>query len=215
MAEPITILIADDHPAVRAGLRATLDAEPDLHVVGEVGTRDEARRRSLALRPAVLVLDLSMPGPPLMEVVADLRAQLPTMQIVVLTAHDTAGQARELLGLGVGGYVLKDEPLEAVSRAIRAVAAGDSHISRAILAKVLPGRTGDLDDDRAEATLTARERQLLRLLVRGWNAPQIAATLGVSEQTIRNYLSRLYGKLGVHSQTAAMAWAHRRGFPPD
>lgn len=212
MPESITVVLADDHPAIRAGIRVVLDAEPDILVVGEAGTREEARRRSLALRPAVLILDLNMPGPPLFEVIADLRAQLPTMQIVVLTAHDAAAQARELLSLGVGGYVLKDEPLEAVVRAVRAVASGESYISRAILAKVLPGGAPDRADARAEAALTPRERQLLRLLIRGWETLRIADAVGISEQTARTYLSRLYGKLGVHSRAEATAWAYRHGF---
>lgn len=215
MAEPTTVMLADDHPAVRAGIRAALGAEPDIDVIAEVGTREEARSRSLALHPDVLVLDLSMPGPPLLEVVADLRVRLPAMQIVVLTAYDTAAQARELLSLGVGGYILKDEPLEAVVRAVRAVAHGETHISRAILAKVLPGRDAGLTDDRVEAALTARERQLLRLLIQGWETIRIADTVGISEQTARTYLSRLYGKLGVHSRAEATAWAHRHGLESD
>jgi len=215
MPESITVVLADDHPAVRAGVRAALDAEPGIAVVAEVATRDDARRRSLALRPAVLVLDLNMPGPPLLEIVADLRAQLPETQILVLTAHDAAAQARELLGLGVGGYVLKDEPLDALVRAIRAVARGETYISRAILAKVLPGRAADRADERVEASLTPRERQLLRLLTRGWETTRIADAVGISEQTARTYLSRLYGKLGVHSRAEATAWAQRHGFAAD
>ncbi len=209
MRPPIRVLLADDHPTVRAGIRAALMAEGDIEVAGEASTRDEARRGCLALRPDVLVLDLNMPGPPLLEVVADLRARLPALQIVVLTAHDGAAQARELLGLGVGGYLFKDEPLEAVAQAIRAVTTGGTHFSRAIMAKVVPGRNADADGERAEMALTARERQLLRLLTQGWDTVRMARTVGISEQTARTYLSRLYGKLGVHSRAEATAWAHR------
>ena len=215
MADPITVVLADDHPAVRAGVRAALDAEPDIRVIAEAGTREEARQRSLSLHPDVLVLDLNMPGPPLLEVVADLRAQLPEMQIVVLTAHDAAAQARDLLGLGVGGYLLKDEPLEAVIRAIHAVANGETHFSRSIITKMLPGHATNQADNRVEAALTARERQLLRLLTRGWETIRIADAVGISEQTARTYLSRLYSKLGVHSRAEATAWTHRHQFEAE
>lgn len=215
MMPPIRVLLADDHPAVRAGIRAALMAEGDIEVAGEASTRDEARRGCLALRPDVLLLDLNMPGPPLLEVVADLRARLPALQIVVLTAHDGAAQARELLGLGVGGYLLKDEPLEAVAQAIRAVTTGGTHFSRVIMAKLIPGPAASLVGAGQAVALTARERQLLRLLVRGWDLPRIAATAGIIEQTARNYLSHLYGTLGVHGRAEATAWAHRQGLIDD
>ncbi len=208
MPEPITVLLADDHPAVRAGIRAALDAEPDIRVIAEAGTREEARQRSFTLHPDVLVLDLSMPGPPLLEIVAELRARLPAMQIVVLTAHDA-------IGLGVGGYVLKDEPLEAVAQAIRAVTTGGTHFSRVIMTKLISGPAASAEGAGQAVALTARERQLLRLLARGWSLPRIAATVGISEQTARNYLSHLYGTLGVHGRAEATAWAHRQGLIDD
>lgn len=211
MTMPIRVVLADDHPAVRAGVHAVLDAEGDIEIVREATTGDEVRRSCLSLSPDVLVLDLSMPGTPIIEVVADLRAQLPSMQIVILTAHDAASQARELLTLGVSGYVLKDEPLEGLIQAIRAVTIGGTHFSRAILAKILPGRAADSDDDRVEASLTGRERQLLRMLARGWDTMHIARAVGISEQTARTYLSRLYAKLGVHSRGEATAWGRRHG----
>lgn len=114
MAVPIRVLLADDHPLVRAGLRATIAANPDIVLVGEATTGDEARHLSGDLLPDVLVLDLSMPGPPALETVAHIRAHWPTLQIVILTAHDAAIHARELVALGATGYVLKDDPLDAV-----------------------------------------------------------------------------------------------------
>lgn len=100
-------------------------------------------------------------------------------------------------------------------RAIRTVTTGGTHFSRAVMAKILPGRAADLADGRVEAALTARERQLLRLLGQGWETIRIADAVGISEQTVRTYLSRLYGKLGVHSRAEATAWAHRHGLESD
>lgn len=213
MTAPIRILLADDHPSVRAGVRASLEAEQDFALVGEAATGDEARRLSEALHPDVLVLDLSMPGPPASETVAHLRADQPDLQIVVLTAHDDQVRARELVALGVGGYVLKDEPLDAVVRAIRAVVRGDTWFSRAIVGG-LARRQADAEGVPLLA-LTARQRQLLRLVARGWDTPRIAAALGVTDNTLRNYLSRLYGTLGVSSRAEAMVRARDHDLADD
>lgn len=213
MTAPIRILLADDHPSVRAGVRAALVAESGIALVGEAATGDEVRRLCEALEPDVLVLDLSMPGPPVAEAVARLRVHQPTLQIVVLTAHDDQVRARELVALGVGGYVLKDEPLDALVRAIRAVMRGDTWFSRAIMGKLVQRQ---VDDEEPPApALTARQRQLLRLVARGWDTPRIAATLGVTEQTLRNYLSRLYDTLGVTSRAEAMVWAREHALADD
>lgn len=214
MTVPIRVLLADDHPLVRAGLRAILAVNPDIVLVGEAITGDEVRHLSGDLHPDVLVLDLSMPGPPATETVAHIRAHWPTLQIVILTAHDAAIHARELVALGVAGYVLKDDPLDAVVQAIRAVAAGGTWFSRSIMAKLVPGQS-IVPSEEALPALTARERQLLRLLIGGWDTSRLAVTLGVTEQTLRNYLSRLYDKLGVHTRAEATAWAHHHGLTDD
>lgn len=213
MSAPIRILLADDHPSVRAGVRAALEAEPDFAVAGEAATGDEVRHLAEVLRPDVLVLDLSMPGPPTAETVAYLRASHPALQVVVLTAYDDQVRARELVALGVGGYLLKDEPLDAVVRAIRAVARGDTWFSRAIMG-ALVRRQADAAGAPPPA-LTARQRQLLRLVALGWDTPRIAVALGVTDNTVRNYLSRLYGTLGVASRAEAMVWARDHDLEDD
>lgn len=212
MSAPIRILLADDHPSVRAGVRAALEAEPDFAVAGEAATGDEVRHLAEVLRPDVLVLDLSMPGPPTAETVAYLRASHPALQVVVLTAYDDQVRARELVALGVGGYLLKDEPLDAVVRAIRAVARGDTWFSRAVMGALV--RRLDAEGLPMPA-LTARQRQLLRLVARGWDTPRIAAALGVTDNTVRNYLSRLYSTLGVASRAEAMVWARAHDLEDD
>ena len=206
----IRVLLADDHPAVRAGVRAALEANPDIEVVGEAASRDEAFRTCLATRPDVLILDLSMSGRPILGVIADLRSVLPASHIVILSAYDPLTQIRQLMGIGIAGYLLKDEPLDTLVDAVRIIARGGNYFSRAIMVKLLPSHPASPIDAIA-ASLTEREQQLLRLLCSGWDVTRIADMLGLSERTVRNYCSLLYTKLDVHSRAEATSWAQRNG----
>lgn len=202
------VLLADDHPVFRAGLRSTLADEPDIAVVGEATTGDEAVALCREQQPDVLLLDLRMPGPPAAETVTDVRAHWPAIRIIIVTAFDDALHLRDLVRRGVAGYVLKDEAPVAVVAAVRTVARGGSWFSPTIagrLAEWVSGCRSDVPD------LTEREQQLLALLAQGWDVGHIAATLHLAEQTVRNYLSRLYTKLGVHSRANAIVWARDRG----
>lgn len=207
MTTPIRVLLADDHPLVRAGLRATLAAAPDLALVAEAATADEVQHLCRQHQPDVVLLDLAMPGPPPAVTVARLREDSPALRVIILTAHDEEAYVRALIALGVAGYVLKDEAPEALVQAIHSVAQGGSWFSSAVIRKLAePERPSP-----AAGALTARERQLLGLLAQGWDNARIAGELHLSEQTVRNYLSRLYAKLGVRSRAEAMAWLHEPG----
>ena len=208
MAEPIRVLLADDHPCIRLGLRTALAAEPDLAVVGEAADGAAVREASAALDPDVLLLDLRMPGPPVTETAAWLRAHHPRTRVVALTAHDDPAWVHALVALGVAGYVLKDDALEVVAGAIRAVARGGSWFSPPILA--LLARAEDAAR-RAAPELSARDRQLLALLARGDDTRTIAAALNLGPQTVSNYLSALYARLGVRGGKAAVARARELG----
>ena len=203
MRKPIRVLLADDHPFVLAGLRTTLETEPDVLVVGEAADGDEAQRQCRALQPDVLVLDLNMPGSPATATVAFVREHCPNVRVVVLTAYEDA-YVRALIAAGVGGYVLKDEAPEALVLAVRSVASGGTWFSQPVVAHLVrawsaPAPTGP--------PLTERERQLLTLLARGWDNARIAAEVHLEENTVRTYLSRLYAKLGVQTRAEAMVWA--------
>ena len=202
MTQPIRVLLADDHPLVRAGLRATLAAAPDLELVAEAATADEVQQACRQHRPDVVLLDLAMPGPPPAATVARLREDAPALRVIILTAHDEEAYVRALLALGVAGYVLKDEAPEALVQAIRSVMQGGSWFSSAVIRRLAQP---DLPATAA-GELTARERQLLGLLAQGWHNARIADELHLSEQTVRNYVSRLYAKLGVRSRAEVMAW---------
>jgi DNA-binding NarL/FixJ family response regulator len=202
-ASPIRVLLADDHPLVRAGLRATVATAPDIALIGEATTGDEARRLCRALAPDVLLLDLHMPGPPPVGTVAFLREYCPATRVLVLTAHDDDAYVQGLLSAGVAGYILKDEVPEALLQAICGVAEGGTWFSQAIAAKLARAVTHGPTNHPA---FTEREQELLQALEQGRDNAQIAASLYLSEQTVRNYLSRLYAKLGVRSRADAIIW---------
>jgi DNA-binding NarL/FixJ family response regulator len=204
VSRPIRVLLADDHPVVRAGLRATLEAEPGIVVAGEAATGDEAQQRCRELQPDVVVLDLNMPGPPATATLAFAKEHCPDVRVVVLTAFDDDAYVQALIDAGVGGYVLKDEAPESLVAAVRSVVGGGTWFSQPVIRKIVRASTGAAT---AVPSLTAREEQLLRMLARGWDNARIADEVHLGEQTVRNYTSRLYRKLGVETRAGAMVWA--------
>lgn len=207
MVNSVRVLLADAHPLVREGLRVVLRRQDGITLVGEAATADEICSLTARQRPDILVLDLSIPGLSPFETVNYIRTQWPTVQIVILTAHNAPMYAHQLMALGVVGYVLKDDPLEAVVDAIRIVASGGTWFSRRVVAKLVP-----TSDELPLPNLTARERELLSLLIKGWDTSRLAQTLGVTKPTLRNYLSRVYAKIGVHTRVEAMVWASKHGY---
>jgi DNA-binding NarL/FixJ family response regulator len=207
MAESIRVLLADDHPLIRDGLRARLEAEADIVVVGEAVNGEEAQRQCRDLQPDVLVLDLNMPGPSPTETMAYVHERCPRVRVLVLTAFDDDAYVRGLIAAGVAGYVLKDEAPDALVDAVRSVAHGGAWFSRVVAARLAHPPAAPAYGP----AFTDRERDLLRLLARGWDNARIAAELGLGEQTVRNYLSRLYGKLGVQTRAEAIVWMRDHG----
>ena len=213
MTEMIHVLLADDHPLVRAGIRATLATEPDVVAVGEAANGYEVQRLCRDLQPDVLVLDLNMPGPPPPTLIAYLRKHCPALRVLILTAYDDAAYVQGMVAAGVAGYVLKDEAPETVVHAIRTVMEGGTWFGRPVAAKLTPPSQDA--PAREVAKLTAREHQVLELLARGWDNTRIASECGLQEQSIRNYTSRIYAKLGVRSRAEALVWAREHGLLVD
>jgi len=210
VVEQIRVLLADDHPLVRAGISAILSGEADLKVVGEAGDGHEARRLSAQLEPDVLLLDLSMPGPPARDTVTWLQSNYPRVKVLVLTAYDDDVYVRGLVAAGVAGYVLKDEMPEAIVRAIRTVHRGDTWLSGHLLRKLAAG-VGNARREPETPVLSPRETDVLRLLVAGMTDREIGEELGIAERTVRYALRSVYDKLGVDSRAEAAAQAARWG----
>lgn len=206
----IAVVLADDHPLIRAGLRGVLDAAADICLLGEAVTGQAARELAQTLQPDVLILDFSMPGPPAVETIAWLAQYCPQVRTLVLTAYDDEAYVRGVVGAGAWGYVLKDETPETVLRAIRVVSAGDTWFSRRVVGQLF-GASRCNDDALLPTFLTDRDKQVLRGLAQGWDNARLAAELTVAEQTVRNYVSRLYATLGVKTRTEAAIWAREHG----
>lgn len=210
MTEQIRIVLADDHPLIRSGLRARLEAEPDFVVVGEAADGNEVQHVCRDREFDVLVLDLHMPGPPATATVRLVREYHPGVRVLVLTAYDDDAYVRGMLAAGVAGYVLKDEAPDALVQAVRLVARGGTSFSQSVVG-VLTHSTRTAE--AASPTLSEREQELLDLLTRGWDNARLAQELRLGEQTVRNYLSRLYSKLGVRTRSEAIVWARDRRKP--
>jgi len=210
----ITVVIVDDHPVVRAGMRMVLDAADDITIVAEGASGADALRLVAQRRPDVLVLDVNLPDLNGVEVTQRLREQGTTTAILILTVHDNSQTVFGLLESGATGYVLKDEALETLVSAVRSAARGESWLSPAVARQVVRRAVGEAAPESSEPPpipLTPRELEVLRLLAQGLDNAAIAEQLVVTKQTVQNHVSNIYGKLGVTMRTEAALYAIRRG----
>lgn len=213
MTDKIKILLADDHPLVRSGIRATLTEEAGVELIGEATDGMEVQRLCTELHPDVVLLDLSMPGPSPLDTIAFLQQHCTKTRVLVLTAYDDEVYIRGVVKAGVAGYLLKDEATEALINAIFTVVRGGTWFSRAVVDKMFELRNDPADDELAE--LTNREREILEVIGKGWDNRRIAKEFDLAEQTVRNYVSRIYDKLNLHSRAEVIVWARKRGFKED
>lgn len=209
-----TIIIADDHPVVRHGLRATLSKDPGFEVVGETGDGLEAVRLVEQLRPRVLLSDMMMPGLTGLEVTRRLADLVPMTRVLLLSMHAKESYVLEALCNGAAGYLLKDAPPEELRSAVREVAAGKRYLSeslseRAIDLYVQQARTATLTDPYE--LLTNREREVLKLSAEGRNNPEIGERLFLSARTVETHRSNLMRKLGLENQTELIKFAYKKG----
>lgn len=196
----IRVLIADDHPVVRQGLRTFLGAQPDLDVVGEAADGAQAIELAAELKPDVVLLDLKMPGLDGLGALAGLGA----VKVIVLTSMTERGQVLPAVRAGAAGYLYKDVDPQALVQAIRSV--HDGHMIFA------PEAAGALArSESSMIALTAREQGVLSLIAGGRSNREIARELGVSEKTVKTHVSNLLMKLGVHDRTQAALYAVRNG----
>jgi DNA-binding NarL/FixJ family response regulator len=210
----IAVVIVDDHPVVRAGMRTVLDATADIAVVAEGAGGADALHLVAQHRPDVLVLDVNLPDLNGLEVTQRLRDRGTTTAILALTVHDDSQTVFGLLDSGAVGYVLKDEALETLVSAVRAAARGESWLSPAVASQVVRRAVGRPSSDSPalpSLPLTPREIQVLCLLAQGLDNTAIAQQLVVTKRTVQNHVSNIYGKLGVASRTEAALYAIRHG----
>jgi DNA-binding NarL/FixJ family response regulator len=204
----IRVAVVDDHPHVAIALRALLEKTPDIRLVAEAGRGSEVPALVQRERPHVLLLDLLIePEFDALSAVRDLRANFPDLRICLLSAHLEPTYVRDLLEAGVCGYILKDDDyVSHIESIIRDLAAGRLYLSPQAY-EALAQATHQVGD---RELLTDRERDILRLAQRGLPNPQIARALHLSSGTVRNHLSAIYRKLGVHSRYEALAIAEER-----
>ncbi|WP_371478412.1 response regulator [Kitasatospora sp. NBC_00315] len=204
----ITLLIVDDHPVVRDGLRGMFAASPDFEVLGEAGDGVEAVALVERLDPDVVLMDLRMPGGPGVEAIAELTRRGARCEVLVLTTYDTDSDTLPAIEAGATGYLLKDAPRDELFAAVRAAAAGRSVLSPAVASRLVSRVRSPRPGGEA---LSSREREVLGLVAKGTSNRAIAALLFVSEATVKTHLTHVYTKLGVSDRAAAVAVAYDRG----
>jgi two-component system response regulator DesR len=205
----IRVAVVDDHPHVAIALRALLEKTPDIRLVAEAGRGSEVLALAQQARPHVLLLDLLIePEFDALSAVRDLHASFPQLRICLLSAHIEPAYVRDLLEAGVCGYILKDDDyVTRIEAIIRDLAAGRLYLSPQAYEALAQATQQAADRE----LLTERERDILRLAQRGLPNPQIAQVLHLSPGTVRNHLSAVYRKLGVHSRYEALSIAEERG----
>ena len=210
----IRILLVDDHPVVREGIRGMLSTEPDLDIVGEAGSGPEAVARVAALEPDVVLMDLRMPGGDGVKATERIRADHPTVHVLVLTTYDTDTDILRAVEAGATGYLLKDTPRAELADSVRSAARGETVLSGRLAGKLLARERRDPEPEKP-ATLSPREVEVLRLAADGRTNAAIGRDLGISATTVKTHLMRAYEKLGVGDRTAAVSQAIRRGLLPQ
>lgn len=201
--EPLTVLVADDHPVVREGLVALINRQAGMRVVGEAGNGREAVERFIAQRPSVAFLALRMPVMDGVDAVQAIREKVPTARLVIFTSYQMEEAIYRALQAGASGYVLKDTPPEDLIECIRSVSNGGTWISPAVAAK-LAKRVAARD-------LTPREMEVLRLVARGKSNKEVGVALNISEATVKVHVTHILEKLKVTGRTEAIGVAVQRG----
>lgn len=210
-AEPVRVMIVDDHELFRVGLARLLQSDPRLEVVGGAGDADAAIRLAGALDPDVILMDIQLPGRDGIDAIAGLVSSGSRAKILVLTTFETDSYVLQALEAGASGYLLKDCTPSAIVASILAVAGGEHVMARQVTDRLKVLLSSGSSARAAYDGLSARELEVLKLMAQGMANKQIAYALRISEKTVRNHISNLYDKLGVRDRSQALLYAVRKG----
>jgi DNA-binding NarL/FixJ family response regulator len=210
MSKVIRVLLADDHPPLRVGLRVLLNQAPDVEVVAEAGSGQDALALLESHQPDVVVLDCQLPDMDGVEVAAEVQRRGLPVKVLALSAYADDPYVQGMMAAGAVGYLLKEEAPGAIVDAVRATARGEGSFSAAVAVKMTAWAREEKPTPPI-ADLTGREREVLQLLAKGWDNQRIAKELEISERTVRFHLRNAYDKIGVNSRTEAAVWAVRQG----
>ncbi len=202
----IRLVIVDDHPVVRDGLRGMLESQPDFEVVGEASDGEEAVRTVNLLSPEIVLMDLRMPVMDGVAALREIKASNPQVQVLVLTTYDSDADILPAIEAGATGYLLKDTSREDLYAAIRAAGRGEAILSPGVAARLIGQMRAP-----AEQKLSIRELEVLQLVAEGDSNREIASRLHISQATVKSHLIHIFDKLGVSDRTAAVTAALRRG----
>ncbi|MDX3576942.1 MULTISPECIES: response regulator transcription factor [unclassified Streptomyces] len=205
----VSLLIVDDHPVVRDGLRGMFESAPGFTVLGEASNGVEAVAKAGELDPDVILMDLRMPGGGGVDAIRELARGGARARVLVLTTYDTDSDTLPAIEAGATGYLLKDAPRDELFTAVRAAAQGRTVLSPAVATRLVSAVRAPRSP--GEEPLSAREREVLALVARGASNREIARDLFISEATVKTHLTHLYAKLGVNDRAAAVARAYDRG----
>jgi len=211
MSESIRILIADDHPLVRRGLRTLIDTEPGMELVGQAEDGLQAVRKARSLRPDVILLDLLMPRLGGIEAINEIMAQDPAARILVLTSFGEDDQVFPAIKAGALGYLLKDSSHQELLQAIRDVYRGESSLHPSVARKLIRELKRPPDRPRIPEPLTEREVEVLRLVAQGLSNREVAGELGISPRTVAAHVRSILRKLHLANRTQAALYALREG----
>ena len=213
MDRTIRIVLADDHAVFREGLRAVLGSEPDMEIVGEAATGKEIIEKAETLSPDVILMDIQMPGINGIEATRRLHAARPDIGIVVLTMFEDDDSVFSAMRAGAHGYVLKGADPSEILTVVRAVASGEAHFGPTIARRLVEffSTPKAASPEQSLTELTARERDILSLIARGYSNANIAARLYVSPNTVRNHITHIFAKMQVADRAQAIVRAREAG----
>jgi DNA-binding NarL/FixJ family response regulator len=217
MANPLRILVADDHGTVRQGLKLLIDSQPDMRVVGEAADGDAVVQQAEALKPDIIVMDISMPGMNGLMATREVKREQPAVVIVALTRHEDDTYLEELLRAGASGYVLKQSAPQEFLQAIRAVAAGGIYLDPAMTSRVADGlldRNGAAAG-RSRASISDRESEVLRLIAIGHSNKEVATKLNISVKTVEVHKANAMRKLGLNGRVDVVRYGVLQGWLYD